>query len=148
MGKAQKKRLLVPYARRSPSNGLLPAPEILRVAEVTAGSLVLVAAGRRMMARSLVDPATLEAGDEVLVLFAGPSRPVVLGRLWDPAAPARDVRVQGRRISIAADAELTLRCASATIRVARDGNVSVRGERVVTQARRSNRVRGGSVELN
>ena len=53
-----------------------------------------------------------------------------------------------RRISIEADTELILKCASATIRIGRDGQVAVRGDRVTTHARGSNRIRGGSVEIN
>jgi hypothetical protein len=101
-------------------------------------------------AHTIVAHADLEPDDQVIVarLGEGESELVILGRLFDPLAPPRDVRVNGRKISIEADAELVLKCASATIRIGRDGLVAIRGDRVTTQARGANRIRGGSVEIN
>lgn len=101
-------------------------------------------------AHSLLPYSDLACEDQVVVAHVAGSESglVVLGRLFNPLAPARDVRVNGRKVAIEANTELVLKCADATIRIARDGMVAVRGDRVVTQARGVNRIRGGSVEIN
>jgi hypothetical protein len=101
-------------------------------------------------ARTIVPHADLAPDDQVIVARLGErgSELVIIGRLVDPLAPPRDVRVNGRKVSIEADSELILKCAAATIRIGRDGLIAVRGDRVTTQARGVNRIRGGSVEIN
>jgi hypothetical protein len=101
-------------------------------------------------ARTIIPHADLAPDDQVIVARLGDrgAELVILGRLFDPLAPPRDVRVNGRKVSIEADSELILKCAAATIRIGRDGLIAVRGERVTTQARGVNRIRGGSVEIN
>jgi hypothetical protein len=131
----------------------LPLLEFARVVEVGEAKILVEVArlgAQPQLANSLVGFTEFEAGDQVVVALVGKegSNLVVLGRLFNPTAPARDVRVNGRRISIEADSELVLKCASATIRIGCDGLVAVRGDRVTTQARASNRIRGGSVEIN
>jgi hypothetical protein len=101
-------------------------------------------------ARTVVANTDLEREDQVVVARLAGAEPelVILGRLFNPLAPVRDVRVNGRKVSIEANTELVLKCASATIRIAKDGLVAIRGDRVVNQARGTNRIRGGSVEIN
>lgn len=129
-----------------------PSVEFGRVVKVTDGRAFVVVnslGAQPQPARRLVSVSELEPDDDVLIALVGEARTVViLGRLFDASAPSRDVRVNGRRISVEADSELILKCASATIRIGRDGLVAVRGDRVTTQARGSNRIRGGSVEIN
>ena len=129
-----------------------PALEFAHVVDVD-GDRTLVAVPTRgsvsVPARRLDGVSVLEAGDEVVVAFVGEaSTAVIVGRVVDSTAPARDVRVNGRRVTLEADSELVLQCASATITIRRDGSVAVRGERVTSQARGRNRIRGSSVELN
>jgi hypothetical protein len=131
---------------------VLPALEFGRVVECGREAILVAvdslgAEPRR--AECLAGLTELEPGDRVVVALVGEERQVVvLGRLADATAPARDVHVNGRRVTIEADSELVLRCASATITIRRDGMVAVRGDRVVSHARGANRIRGGSVELN
>ncbi len=101
-------------------------------------------------AQSLIPFSDLACEDAVVIAHLSGAEPsvVVLGRLFNPLAPPRDVRVNGRKVAIEANTELILKCADATIRIAHDGLVAVRGNRVVTQARGVNRIRGGSVEIN
>lgn len=123
-----------------------------RVAEVSERSVfveVLGWAPGARPARSLVAHTDLQPDDKVVVARLGAELGlVVLGRLFDPLAPPRDVRVNGRKVSIEANSELILKCSSATIKIAHDGLVAIRGDRVVTQANGVNRIRGGSVEIN
>jgi hypothetical protein len=135
---------------------IAPAAAILNLARVVTiekGKItveVRAAEQKPELAQTVVPHSDLEPDDQVVVArLGGPgSELVILGRLINPEAPARDVRINGRRVSFEADSEIILKCASATIRIARDGLVAVRGDRVTTQARGTNRIRGGSVEIN
>lgn len=101
-----------------------------------------------------------ELGDRVLVLRpAGPgSDGIVLGRVGratviqgagatTPAADARGSQRE-RRIVIEADEELILRVGESSIRIASDGKVVIRGQHVLTRAKGTNRIKGGSVAIN
>jgi hypothetical protein len=64
-----------------------------------------------------------------------------------PAAPLA-ARVDGKRVVIEGQEEVVLRCGEATITLSRDGKVTVRGARIVSTARGTHRIRGGSVQIN
>ena len=132
---------------------LLPSLEFGRVVLVDSDKILVEVArigSKQRLARTLVGALDLEPGDQVLVAVVGNEDPdlVILGRLFNPSVPVRDIRINGRRVSIDAESELVLKCASATIRIGRDGLIAVRGDRVTSQARGTNRIRGGSVEIN
>lgn len=95
-----------------------------------------------------------EKRQEALVVRTGDGEPVILA-LIAPAigadtAPmvAPDVLVDGRRVELVANEELTLRCGDACISLMKDGRVVVRGVQVETRAKGANRIRGGTVEIN
>lgn len=54
----------------------------------------------------------------------------------------------GKRLSIEGEEEVTLRCGKASISLRRDGRVVVRGAYVETHASGTNRIKGGSVQIN
>lgn len=156
----ESKRTIAPArktAKRTARRIVQPAPslpvEVGRVIQVDERAVLVEVASRGPQPRtasSVVAHGDLQAGDRVVVvaLAGAPAELVILGRLFDAQAPARDVRINGRKVSVEANTELVLKCASATIRIAHDGLVAVRGDRVVTQASGVNRIRGGSVEIN
>lgn len=89
--------------------------------------------------------------DEALVHFADGGVPVILALLasGDNESPAAtDVLVDGKRVELVANEELTLRCGDACISLMKDGRVIVRGVQVETRAKGANRIRGGTVEIN
>jgi len=145
-------RALASPPSRLQSAPVHPALEFGRVVNVEDGRLFVMVAsmgGDAQPARCVEGISVLEPGDDVVVALVGePKTVVVLGRLIDANAAPRDVRVNGRRVTVDAQSELVLQCASATIRIRRDGSIAVRGDRVTSQARTTHRIRGGSVELN
>ncbi len=90
------------------------------------------------------DPVLLSLGDEVLI--APPSeaggKGCVLGKVGRYRAPDR------RRVELAADEELSLKCGDSTITIRATGQILLNGKDIVSQAKRSNRIRGGSIQLN
>ena len=70
-------------------------------------------------------------------------------RLEIRASAHRDVTVDGRKISIDAQEELTLRCGKSSITLRRDGKIVIKGIwQLVSRAEGTNRIQGGSVAIN
>ncbi len=64
------------------------------------------------------------------------------------AAPLAGASVDGKRVLLEGEEEVTLRCGEASITLRRDGRVVVRGAYVETHASGTNRIKGGSVRIN
>lgn len=113
------------------------------------------------------DPAALEAAaarrQRVVLLFEGGDvgRPILLTFLADaeaeappplaevPAAPLPDVvTVDGRRVCLEGADEIVLRCGKASITLRRNGKVVIRGTYLESHAEGTNRIKGGSVQIN
>ncbi|PDT34649.1 hypothetical protein CO671_20515 [Rhizobium sp. M10] len=105
-----------------------------------------------LRAKSLAELTSAMVGAEVALLFEGgdPSRPLIVGRIVDPArgAPTPNVVRDGERVQITAGERIELRCGKATIIMERDGHITIRGTYVTSHASAANRIRGGSVNLN
>lgn len=64
------------------------------------------------------------------------------------AAPAVDAFLDGKRVVLRGQEEIVLRCGKASLTLRRDGTVLLKGVQVVSQATDTNRIRGGSVQIN
>lgn len=140
------------------------AEAIGRIDGVVIGLLIGFEAGRPLVvfvgnpaetaipARSLAELDSAAIGAEVALLFeAGdPARPLIVGRIVQPARREKDVEVvrDGERVVINAAERVELRCGLASIILEKDGRISIRGSQLSSQASGANRVRGGSVHLN
>ena len=105
-----------------------------------------------MPARSLADLTSVTIGAEVALLFEGgdPTRPLVVGRIVEPARKASTPNIvrDGERVRITGEDRIELRCGKATIIMEKDGHITIRGTYVTSHASAANRIRGGSVNLN
>ena len=110
-----------------------------------------------IVARSLIDLTRRHMGSAVAMLFENgdPTRPVIIGLLQgaseavpEPLVGEVELEAGGARMVVTARETLVLRCGKSSITLAADGQIEIRGEGIVTQAARANRIRGGSVELN
>ena len=102
--------------------------------------------------RSMIDAAVLvlhEEGDW--------ARPIVAGVLQqrvctdEPAAPAvapLALDLDGERLTLSAEREITLRCGDASITLTRAGKVIIRGNYVVSRATGHNKIKGAAIEIN
>ena len=99
---------------------------------------------------------------------ANAQRPIVLGLMMQAQAPMQSAQValnvdpdaphaasqavrvtqNGHRVVVEAQTELELRCGEAVILLTEDGQIQIRGAYVTTHASASNRIRGGSVQIN
>jgi hypothetical protein len=100
-------------------------------------------------ARSAVRLDAEDLGHEVVLMVAAGDggQPVVLGRLRRPRA-GLEATVDGKRVEIASEQEITLRCAKASITLTRSGKIVLRGTDILSRSSGSNRMKGGSIQLN
>lgn len=108
-------------------------------------------------ARSLTPLSFEDAGAEVALLFedGDPARPLIVGRIVQlarrdaPETPdAPQVLRDGETVKITAGQRIELRVGKSAIIMDKDGRITIRGQNVVSHAARSNRIRGGSIDLN
>jgi|SRR5215472_606632 len=108
-------------------------------------------------ARSIVDLYSRHVGCEVVLLFDHAKRqdPVVIGVLRNDEyvrsasdIGALELSVDGERLIVSAAAELVLRCGKSRLTLRSDGQIEVSGETIITRATGTNRIQGGSVQLN
>lgn len=115
----------------------------------------------RIAARTVASLASADIGQALALGFEGgdPLKPIVLGVMLDPAAPAieddpvddyepMDVLVDGERVVLTAEREIELRCGEAAIVLSADGRIQLRGTYITSQASATQRILGGSVNIN
>lgn len=81
--------------------------------------------------------------------------PIIMGILQEavtleteiPELPV-ETTIDGRRVVLEAADEIVLRCGNAMIVLRRNGRVVIRGTYVETRAAGTNRIKGGSVQIN
>lgn len=119
-----------------------------RLVALEDGRPLVAVAGGALPARSLVPLDGSFVGAAVAVMFeeGDPGRPLVLGRLVEAAGP--EVLRDGERVRVTAAERLELRVGKASIIMEKDGRITIRGSYVTSHASATNRVRGGSVQLN
>jgi hypothetical protein len=103
-------------------------------------------------ARSLVRLTVEDVGREMALLFEDGDRmrPLILGRLIEPARDdaAPVVVADGQMLRLTAKERIELRVGKASLILEADGHITLRGTDLVSHASRSNRIRGGSINLN
>src|SRR3954453_10596486 len=132
-----------------------PGLQLARVEAVTGVEVAVAvgpgAAGRRcrVLQTSAAPPLRLEPGDVVLTWWPEEesSHGVILGRVagGHPAADGGDAPDE---LLLEAKERVRLKCGEATVELRASGKVLVRGDDIVSRASRSNRIKGGSVEIN
>ncbi len=89
-----------------------------------------------------------EAGDltnPVIVGLLQPTRPLPAQTTESTSVSAE---VDGERLVLTADKEITLRCGKASITLTRAGKVLIRGAYLLSRSSGANRIKGGSVQIN
>ncbi|WP_208296914.1 DUF6484 domain-containing protein, partial [Massilia sp. CCM 8734] len=120
------------------------------------GALVSIATFglSRIRARSIspLDPSNI--GQALALGFEGgdPMQPIILGlMLGAPAVPAptpADVLLDGERVVLTAEHEIELRCGDAALILSADGRIQLRGTYITSHASATQRILGGSVNIN
>lgn len=115
-----------------------------------------------------VSPAMLEEavseGSDILMTFENhdPGFPIVVGVIHASiheisestrplsleVDPSGYVTLNGRMVDVHAKEKMIFRCGKCSISLNRDGKISIKGQSIVNQAVKANRIKGGSVEIN
>jgi Domain of unknown function (DUF6484) len=139
--------LIVEYEGSGPlrarSTIALDQPSITRAITIRQPVLLLFENGdaRLPIVVGLIQP---EPGAALLHALLAP---VAAPQLQAAKLPA-EARVDGKRVVLEGEEEVTLKCGAASITLRRDGKVILRGAYVETTAKGVNRIRGGSVKIN
>lgn len=108
-------------------------------------------------ARTTVELHARHIGAAVVLVYeaADPARPVVIGTLRSGQVPSEvqapdhvELDADGRRLIVQARDQLVLRCGSASITLTKAGKVLIEGSYVCSRATGTNRIKGGSIQLN
>lgn len=105
-----------------------------------------------MPARSLTELSSEMIGSEVALLFqeGDPWKPLIVGRIVVPGPSSAKPQIvrDGEIVRITGNERIELRCGKARIILEKDGRITIRGTYVTSHATATNRIRGGSVNLN
>jgi hypothetical protein len=94
-------------------------------------------------------PLHLGRGESVLVwLPAGERFGLVLGRIGPSHNPELQEEDIPEELVLEASENLTLKCGEGTITLRSDGKILIKGKDLVAHAKRTNRIKGGSVAIN
>jgi hypothetical protein len=169
------KRVDVPFDFEHPAtkgrarSGAAPRVELGTLAGFDDSGSPLVTVSRRAKTRtvkalSVVSLAQCDLGRQAVLLWESgkTGRAIVLGLVQDPA-PARvdagrgqgpfgpkpsNFLVDGERLVITADREIVLQCGEASVTLTRAGRVIIRGKDLLSRSSGTNRIKGGSVQIN
>jgi hypothetical protein len=109
-------------------------------------------------------PSAAELTDSLPVLLmleqGDPSRPIIIGVIRDSFTTTRSnvpvsgsdrsspIELNGKALIFQGDEEIVLRCGQGSLTIRANGQIVVKGTRVVSRASESNKIRGASVEIN
>ncbi|SDE47987.1 hypothetical protein SAMN05421538_10725 [Paracoccus isoporae] len=105
-------------------------------------------------ARALTPLSGDDNGSEVALLFEDGdiARPLIIGRIIDdPRGGDRQtprIVSDGELVKVTATHRIELRVGRSSIIMEKDGHITIRGTHLVSHASASNRIRGGSINLN
>lgn len=145
------------------------APCIGRIAGVDARGRILVSYGKDLCHPArLVAPLTRyelmadsRRGAEVLLIFeqGDENKPVIVALMADPLDELAGLAVEkeekppdaqagGRALAFESEDEILLKCGPGSIRLTKDGQIILKGIKIVTRAKETCKIRGGKVEAN
>ena len=116
--------------------------------------------GERVAARCLegifLEGRPLLENVPVLLVFehGDPELPIIVGVVDSEVSPPKMKQsgghaiVDGRRIVLKGDEEVTLVCGKSSITLAKNGHIHLRGVEIVSRASGANKIRGASVNIN
>ncbi len=104
-------------------------------------------------ARTVVAATPAMIGQQAVLMFIDGSRtrPLLLGLVQNPEAASRpetEAFVDGERVVIEGEREVSLRCGKASITLRRDGKVVIKGTHLISRSSGSNKIKGASISLN
>lgn len=105
--------------------------------------------GHPLPARTTVELKEDHDGRDVALMFEQNDvrKPIIIGLMHVPSSTV-EVAVDGAVQEVTAEKELLLRCGKSSILLRQDGKIIIKGENILSRARMTNKVKGGSIQLN
>ena len=117
---------------------------------------------RPAVASATVEISPQSVGRQAALMFIGgdASMPIVMGVLHEKSwqsesedkttgvGDAFEADVDGKKVLIEAQNELTLRCGKSSITLTKSGKIVIRGGYLVSRSSGANKIKGASIELN
>lgn len=140
--------LVAATLRTTPTEGIVRGT----IGELLSTGEILVEVGEEPPERVLCDllqtsdqpKLLLNPGDTVMLLM--PAQVEEKGCVLGKIGPYRPPETQ--RVVIEAETELILKCGEASVALREDGRVLTKATDIVSHAKRRNRIKGGSVQIN
>jgi hypothetical protein len=109
-----------------------------------------------LVAQTTVPLRQKDVGCPVAILYETGGCPVVIGMIQDLKGPAEvsdpkcgvELVLDGQRLELSAQNEITLRCGDASITLTRAGKIMIRGVYISSCATGQNRIKGATVQIN
>jgi hypothetical protein len=114
------------------------------------GQIIEVRIPSQIDRRRLQAAVALAAVPGIAVQAEGMRGPVLWCTFLEPVheALAEHVKLEGKTIELEATESLHIRAGQSTISVTAAGEIQARGKNILSRARNTNRIRGGSVRIN
>jgi hypothetical protein len=116
-----------------------------------------------VFARSIIGVTLDDKNREVLLTFdnGDPRFPIIVGFIQNQPVideksetlklnreSLKDIILDGRRITFDAREEMVLRCGDGSVKLRKDGTIIIKGTRLVSRARATNKIKGAAVSIN
>jgi hypothetical protein len=135
--------------RSTPEPGQIVIGTLIEAGGKALGLADVPALGRVRIVQSLIPLGPEQVGRQMAISLLGIDSALVLGVLWNgDAAPAADLSVDGERRVITANESIELRCGESAIVLQADGRIHLRGHYITSEASATQRILGGSVNVN
>jgi hypothetical protein len=114
-------------------------------------------------ARSIIKLAITDKDKNILLAFENndPQLPVIIGIIQEQPIITdtrqslrlsrkdyENITVDGEHITFDAQQEVILRCGQGSIKLRKDGTITIKGTNIVSRAKASNKIRGAAVNIN
>lgn len=105
--------------------------------------------GEPVAAKSILELTKQDVDEEVILMFENESvhKPVIMGKVKKTCKDLK-IEVDGKIKKITAKEELYLQCGDSSILLRKDGKVVIKGKDIISRARKNNKIKGGSIQLN
>lgn len=115
-----------------------------------------------LLGRSTVDLSLVKSfPHQVLVLFeqGDLEKPIVTGVLQQPGedSPTQDdhilhskqsLKINGKTLYLTSEQDLVIECGKSSLRMSKQGKITLKGTDIVTRAARNNKIKGASININ
>ena len=146
----------VRMTRRKPlaSAPPVPGPVVGRLVRCEANTALVEFPGKPgngpVQARTTVPLTPDSVGSEVVLLLENGdlAKPIIMGIIQNQLASSVTAELDGERMVLSAEREISLKCGEASITLTAAGKILIRGTYVLTRSSGANRIKGATVEIN